>query len=385
MSDKLYPDEDPSFEPSVGTGDTASDASFWNFLDEALDLAGDPAAPEARSPAIPQELDVDSFFEWLDAEQRALSSPTRQPAPIEVVQSQDPASTAQPSPAVKPASGKGKKPEHFGKFWVPDPVDGIQVNFCKNPACSNFGIPAGNELTRPKKGRPHKAPPSPSEQMLELLASATPPYLFGRLPGEAPTPNAPKYRLNGGGKNLQNIVCGECKRHTALKSNKAVAEELLRIGGRLFDDETEPSCQTAECVNNGIPVSAGGGRYLSKGFTAAGTKRYSCKSCGHSFTGIPGFANKHRKVDAIEEVFEHVVSKVVIKKSIRLAKINPQTFYDKLDYVYDRCVRFLAARAPPAVGRDSVAADERQRRPPELLPQLPFVRRQEIPRPSCHM
>jgi len=31
------------------------------------------------------------------------------------------------------------------KKQVPEPCDGIQVNFCKNPLCPNFGIPASPE------------------------------------------------------------------------------------------------------------------------------------------------------------------------------------------------------------------------------------------------
>lgn len=28
---------------------------------------------------------------------------------------------------------------------IPEVVDGIQVNFCKNPRCPNFGVPASTE------------------------------------------------------------------------------------------------------------------------------------------------------------------------------------------------------------------------------------------------
>jgi hypothetical protein len=29
---------------------------------------------------------------------------------------------------------------------VPPPVNGIQVNFCKNPTCANYGAPASAEI-----------------------------------------------------------------------------------------------------------------------------------------------------------------------------------------------------------------------------------------------
>jgi len=28
---------------------------------------------------------------------------------------------------------------------IPSPVAGVQINFCKNPKCANFGVPASHE------------------------------------------------------------------------------------------------------------------------------------------------------------------------------------------------------------------------------------------------
>jgi hypothetical protein len=36
----------------------------------------------------------------------------------------------------------GKIFSQANKPRVPDAVDGIQINFCKNPICSNYGVPA---------------------------------------------------------------------------------------------------------------------------------------------------------------------------------------------------------------------------------------------------
>lgn len=37
---------------------------------------------------------------------------------------------------------------------VPIDVDGIQVNFCKNPQCPNFGAPASTKR-QPRESTPH--------------------------------------------------------------------------------------------------------------------------------------------------------------------------------------------------------------------------------------
>lgn len=85
---------------------------------------------------------------------------------------------------------------------IPPEIDDIQVNFCKNPSCANYGVPPGL-----KKGA-HRS---------KAAASAT----------------GTEYRLVGktrpGSINISSLVCLLCKETLPLKSNLGVAEEVARL------------------------------------------------------------------------------------------------------------------------------------------------------------
>lgn len=72
------------------------------------------------------------------------------------------------------------------KLRAPEPYAGIQVNFCKNPVCANFGVPIG-----------------------EKRARSTNPY-----------------RLAAAGKGFPLGFCIPCNESFPLKSNKGIHEEL---------------------------------------------------------------------------------------------------------------------------------------------------------------
>ena len=68
---------------------------------------------------------------------------------------------------------------------IPPEIDGIQVNFCKNPTCANYGIPPGL-----KKGA-HRSKAASS-------ATGTEHRLVGKTP-------------EGGGLSVSSLVCLLCK------------------------------------------------------------------------------------------------------------------------------------------------------------------------------
>ena len=61
---------------------------------------------------------------------------------------------------------------------APEAVDGIQVNFCKNPSCGNFGMPA--EGTRNKRG--FKAGQDPATKRSQQDTRYKPSGMWGPWP-----------------------------------------------------------------------------------------------------------------------------------------------------------------------------------------------------------
>ncbi len=124
-------------------------------------------------------------------------------------------------PSTVPSSvSKGDlHPEHprRHKRRTPDEFNGIQVNYCKNPQCSNFGVPTGKRMAT-------------GTNAYQIVASAK---------------GFPQGRCNG---------CGE---HFPL-SNQGISEELSRMMKALEPAEPAPSCPDTSCRNHGTEETAGG-------------------------------------------------------------------------------------------------------------------------------
>ena len=108
---------------------------------------------------------------------------------------------------------------------IPSPISqaarSIQVNHCRMPDCDNYGIPAVTKRVKsgPSAGRdPHYNVQSTSK---------------GRVPG---------------------LKCKRCGEKPPIKSNRGIAEELMRLAGSLKAPE-DSGCKNEECVNHDKSVA----------------------------------------------------------------------------------------------------------------------------------
>ena len=104
---------------------------------------------------------------------------------------------------------------------IPPGIDGIQVNFCKNPTCAPPGL---------KKGV-HRS---------KATASAT----------------GTEYRLvgksrSGGISTVSGLLCLLCQESLPLKSNLGVAQEVARLSAYLWK-KRGASCPNPACLNHGV-------------------------------------------------------------------------------------------------------------------------------------
>ena len=102
------------------------------------------------------------------------------------------------SPITPPAPPKARIPEDSEYAFFGGAKRPLQVNFCKNPRCANYGVPPAVAV---KYARRAKA---------------------GAAPGV-------DYRLGAFGAGLPNLHCLLCKESIPLKSNLGVVEELTRL------------------------------------------------------------------------------------------------------------------------------------------------------------
>jgi transposase-like protein len=190
---------------------------------------------------------------------------------------------------------------------IPVECDGIQVNFCKNPVCSNFGRPASEA----------RQPLGAQKEVREDT-----------------------YIVSGPKRGLF-IKCLRCNDTPPVKSNLAIREEAERLSEYLLH-KTEPTCPSDSCDNRMVGISTPKA-YYSFGKTKAGSQRYRCRLCNTTFAISERSTLRQRLPEANEVVFKLLVNKVAMKRMCEVANINIGTLYRKIDFIHKRCLEFAAS------------------------------------------
>lgn len=191
---------------------------------------------------------------------------------------------------------------------VPIEVGAIQVNFCKNPQCQNFGVPASTEKQPRGKGADER----------------------GR----------DTYTVCGSGRGTPMLHCNLCGQYPTIKSNKAIHEELTRFW-KPFDVKAHSTCPNQDCPSHHIMDRA---CYYSFGRTKAGSTRYRCKTCGRTFVVTSPPAIRHRKPHKNAAVFRLLMNKMPFRRICEVEGITLSTLYRKIDFLRRQCLAFAAAR-----------------------------------------
>lgn len=194
---------------------------------------------------------------------------------------------------------------------VPVEVGKIQVNFCKNPHCQNFGVPASTKKQARGKGAAGR----------------------GR----------DTYSIAGSGRGTPMLHCSFCGQYPTIKSNKAIHEELCRFW-RPFESIAVPSCSNLTCANYRIGVDKANARYQLFGRTKAGSVRYRCKECEKTFIGSSSPTIRHRKPHKNAVIFRLLVNKVPFRRICEVEGITMSTLYRKIDFIHRQCILFAAER-----------------------------------------
>ena len=199
---------------------------------------------------------------------------------------------AQTTPATEPAKPLPRIPlEHAG----------IQVNFCKNPECANYGIPAAVD---------------------------------GKFAKRA---NADRYVVVSSGSHTPQLRCKACGEHLPVKSNVGVAEEIARLQAVVAPTRA-PTCPDPACANHTVPVTTPKA-YQSFGLTKSGSRRYRCKACQKTFA--VGTATRYQKQPAkTAEIFKLLMNKSPLRRICEVAEIHPETLYHRLGFLATQCNAF---------------------------------------------
>lgn len=190
---------------------------------------------------------------------------------------------------------------------IPVEHGGIQVNYCKSPVCSNYGIAAG--------------------QIAERRPGGTNPYT-----------------LDAWRKGVSICICNDCGEMFPLKSNVGIAEEVQRMAAYLLP-AVAVFCRNEDCPNHANQVPVGTiGAYASFGKTTIGNPRWRCNVCGKTFSQNTKATARQRKHHKNKTIFRLLVNKMPVRRIIEVADIDPKTFYHRLDFLHHQCQAFAANR-----------------------------------------
>lgn len=193
---------------------------------------------------------------------------------------------------------------------APDQYEGINVNFCKNPKCANFGVP--ETPNRPK-----------------------------RSAGEANQPG--DYILVAAGKGKPLLSCTLCGESLPMRNNQGIHEELTRVMSYL-EAPDEASCGNAACSLFTVPLSLAGDLYVQFGKSAAGTPRYRCGACMKTFSGVGKSTKKQRMPHKNREVFALLINQMALRRMAWVTQLDRQSIYGKIEFLYHQCQAFAADR-----------------------------------------
>ena len=196
---------------------------------------------------------------------------------------------------------------------TPPPVDGIDVNHCKNPKCAAFGLPVAATVARG--------------------------------PGAKNSHTIVAY-----GKDEPAVRCNSCGSHFPLKSNLGVAEELRRMTA-VFAMKEEPSCPEESCPNHTVPVSAGKASYSSFGKTAVGSPRWKCKACGKTFSEPKRAIHRQRDSHKNRDILKALMNQTPLRRVCESMEINPNTLYQRIGFFHRQAVGFGADRERKLAGK----------------------------------
>lgn len=210
---------------------------------------------------------------------------------------------------------------------VPEGVEGVQVNYCHNQNCKNFGIPATNQRTDPN------------------------------------------YSISGTAKHEAGLKCKACGRITTIKSNDAIHQELVRLSAPRYLQRAVRhrgySCPNADCSQYLMRVTEYPSLYRKRGKTSTGNQKWQCNSCRRMFTvGSTKYREKVINLAASHEmIMKHIVNFAPLNRLCEVGDTDMKSLYRKIDLIFEKCALFSLDRESrlPSIAFDSLKlATDRQ-------------------------
>ncbi|MBD8068805.1 insertion element protein [Bacillus sp. PS06] len=175
-----------------------------------------------------------------------------------------------------------------------------------------------------------------------------------------------RYKLEGSSKSRSKVIrCNPDPIHptkgkptlncsTIPLSNWSIAEEIKRLIQieTVQDIEPEYDFHRDSCLNNGITPFETKKLFYKQGKSTAGSQRWQCKTCKKITNVLPtrkqSTTYNQKRNDVLPMFAKLLVNKVPINRACDILEIGAGTYYDKLEWLYRKCIEFLDRHERPA-------------------------------------
>lgn len=200
-------------------------------------------------------------------------------------------------------------------------VIAINMNHCLNPFCVNYGMPQGKF----NKGKHDLMKYTIGSSKVSAMKT----IMCNRIP-------------NNNNELRPSLSCS-----TYAVSNWSVTEEMKRLisFNSLQLKKPQYNFHKEDCASKGNNPFDNIELFYKYGKSSGNSQKYQCKTCKKLTNVLPSyrenFSYDQNKNDILPLFVELLMSRVPVKKSCKILKISPKTYYHKLEWVYRKCLEFL--------------------------------------------
>lgn len=195
----------------------------------------------------------------------------------------------------------------------------IQYNFCTDTFCPNYH--QSLEIITPRASRSVKN------------------YVFVNPKNEASIIMCNVMKYVGSAHRENNNT-------STLHSNWSIAEEIKRLTvlNEVVPEIIEYKFHNTTCSLTTTPFDKSN-TFIMFGKTSAGSTRYKCKECSKTTSVKPSVKESHsygqKRNDVVLSIFDDIIRRTPIRQICDKNDITPTTFYNKIEFIYQKCLEFL--------------------------------------------
>lgn len=135
--------------------------------------------------------------------------------------------------------------------------------------------------------------------------------------------------------------------NTTAYSNWAIAEEIKRLISvdKVIDWLPEYNFHSEECTCKDTTPFLNVDNFRKRGKSSSKSIKWQCKACGKITNVLPlrgeNFGYHQKRNDIIPLFAKLLLNRTPVKRSCEILQVSPSTYYNKLEWLYKKCLEFL--------------------------------------------